>query len=168
MGDRISIQFVKGTETSVTLFSHWDGKHLLAICEGYLRDLYNDTRVIDDHGPLSRLEPNTVMVDFIRHLSKNLPRILGNYYLGCTEADGDNSDNGHWFIDLDPKERSWSIATGGLTVFNRYSHLSITELWALCRELGRRARDAKNARLAAEQAAKIQDVYAEIKRRRKI
>jgi len=52
--------------------------------------------------PLSRLEPNTVMLHFIKYLAEKgqLDSEWGNYYLGIDENDGDNSDNGHFHIEL--------------------------------------------------------------------
>jgi hypothetical protein len=46
------------------------------------------------------MEPNTVMVDFIRFLTVGMTRVERSLYLGATENDGDNSDNGHHEIDL--------------------------------------------------------------------
>ncbi len=50
--------------------------------------------------PLGRLEPGTVMVDFIRALTKDCESVNSNYYLGKDDMDGDNSDNGHFTIDV--------------------------------------------------------------------
>lgn len=101
MGDRISIRFVNGTERSVVLFSHWDGESLKTFAEDYVSKL--KTKVSEsDFSPLDRLEPNTVMLDFLLNLFKkeNLSEVRSNYYLGKDESDGDNSDNGHFDIDL--------------------------------------------------------------------
>jgi hypothetical protein len=38
------------------------------------------------------------MVDFITSFC--VSRVNSNYYLGATELDGDNSDNGHYIFDL--------------------------------------------------------------------
>ena len=51
--------------------------------------------------PLDRLEPGTVMVDFIREYTKDLKIVNSNYYLAKSDEEGDNSDNGHWTIDLE-------------------------------------------------------------------
>ena len=95
MGDRISIQFKNGCETSVVLFSHWDGRELLNKALKYIKTIESGELY-----PLSRKEPNTVMVDFIRHLTRDMERVTDNYYLGKDEDDGDNSNNGHFVIDL--------------------------------------------------------------------
>ena len=99
MGDRISIQFKNKEWLSVVLFSHWDGKGLLKEVEKYYAELKKGIQKSET--PLDRLEPYTVMVDFIRHLTKNLKRVESNYHLGCTENDGDNDDNGHFVFDLE-------------------------------------------------------------------
>ena len=103
MGDRISIQFVKDADQSPVFFSHWQGTSLLNDVESYLDE------------PLDRLEPRTVMVDFIRwmaereltgaHIKRH--RITSNFYLGKDSEDGDNSDNGHVEIDLNDRDHSY-------------------------------------------------------------
>jgi len=108
MGDRISISFRKTlgenwVEESPVLFSHWDGESLITEVYGYL-DMLTEKRNNGGY-PLDRLEPGTVMVDFIRHLTKDAERVKSNYYLGKTQNDGDNSDNGHRVIDLDKWEK---------------------------------------------------------------
>lgn len=97
MGDRISIRFVnKRKGMSVVLFSHWDGKELLKEAKNYLKQLPKGSHTT----PLDRREPKTVMVDFIRHLTTGFSVVDSNYYLGVNENDGDNSDNGHYDIDV--------------------------------------------------------------------
>jgi len=106
MGNRISISFVKKTkedeDESVTLFSHWDGKDLLNRAKEYLAELKQEQSEQGNpyFNPIDRLEPNTVMVDFIRHITKDEKRIENNLYLGKNEMDGDNSDNGHFKIKV--------------------------------------------------------------------
>ncbi len=105
MGDRISIQFVNGADTSVVFFSRWDGLDLKQAVERYFNEL---SLRVKDHKisyPITRLEPNTVIVDFIRWYVKE--SIDSNYYLGRTQKDGDNSDNGHHIFNL-PKGR-WEV-----------------------------------------------------------
>lgn len=104
MGDRISIAFKNGDETSVILFHHWGGIEFKDVAENYVSELkswvkgkyqpkYSD--------PISRLEPNTVMVDFIRYITQGKERVDSSIYLGRDENEGDNSDNGHHIIKLD-------------------------------------------------------------------
>lgn len=105
MGDRISIQFKnKATrETSVVLFSHWGGMDFYYAAKDYVKRLKeqlfdrNDRHVSQ---PIDRLEPGTVMVDFIRYITKDEERIENDLYLTKSEKDGDNSDNGHKIIEL--------------------------------------------------------------------
>jgi hypothetical protein len=100
MGDRISVRFVSGDGfyKSATLFSHWDGRGLLENVQQYLNELYEDNS--KPNYPLGRKEPETVMVDFIRWLTKTEERIYSNYYIAPSPEDGDNSDNGHFDIVL--------------------------------------------------------------------
>ena len=95
MGDRVSIQFKNGKEVSVVLFSHWDGMHFVKQAKEYVKKLNQN-----EGTPLSRLEPQTVMVDFVREITKDLEVVDSNYYFGFDSNDGDNSDNGHHIINL--------------------------------------------------------------------
>jgi hypothetical protein len=103
MGNTISIQFVNGAEESVVLFSHWDGRDLLEEAQLYVKELKEENKG-KSNSPLEKLEPGTVMVDFIRHLTrfltKNEERVESNYYLKASVREGDNVNNGHWRIDL--------------------------------------------------------------------
>jgi len=106
MGDRISIQFVNNNDKSVVFFDHWAGRRLLQEAQDYLEEL--NSEIPDGHisMPLDRREASAVMMDFIAwRVTKhgyNPPskRIRGSWYLGGDENDGDNSDNGHWRIDV--------------------------------------------------------------------
>ena len=103
MGDRASISFKNGTEKSVVFFSHWDGKELFRKAKEYVTVLKQDIKYKDvsDIYPLGRLEPDTVMVDFIiNYVGRNQGRIQSNYYVVASEEQGDNSDNGHLEIEL--------------------------------------------------------------------
>lgn len=105
MGAKVSIQFKNGDDKSVVLFSHRGGTQFLKMAETYVETLRQVAAVKGGMLPLYRLEPGTVMVDFIATLAsfeagcKNTP-VESNYYLGATEEDGDNSDLGHYVIDL--------------------------------------------------------------------
>jgi hypothetical protein len=101
MGDRVSISFRKGEQESVVLFSHWGGMTLVAVARGYVRELKTEAQRAGMTWPLFRLEPQTVMVDFIRMLTAGVSRVQSDYYLEKDKEDGDNSDNGHFVIDLD-------------------------------------------------------------------
>ena len=115
MGDRISISFVNGDWKSPAFFSHWQGITLLEDVEDYLSQLRGELDTLEhpNSQPLDRLEPGTVMVDFIRWMSTSHGdsqrggRITHNFYLGKDENDGDNSDNGHVEIDLADRDNEW-------------------------------------------------------------
>ena len=122
MGDRISISFVNselaiwdGDRKSPAFFSHWAGTSLLDSVETYLDELRGEIDAMEhpNSQPLDRLEPGTVMVDFIRWMSTSHgdsqrgSRITHNFYLGKDENDGDNSDNGHVEIDLADRDNEW-------------------------------------------------------------
>lgn len=89
MGDRVSISFVdyndNGTvfDESVALFDHWGGQEFAEIASKFIKD-----------GKASD-EPCFVMVEFIHSLGPD-----HSAYLGKTLRDGDNSDNGHFRIDI--------------------------------------------------------------------
>lgn len=100
MGARISIQFANGSETSPVLFNHWGGEEFIDEVNTYLQELKAEQGDTGISYPLDRLEPRTVMVDFIRYITKDLDRVSSDLYLGVDENDGDNSDYGHHVIDL--------------------------------------------------------------------
>ena len=101
MGDRVSISFVNGRYESVALFNHWGGRGFVDEAQDYVRKLIAENPQHSQFDPLDRLEPGTVMVDFIRYLTEGRGRVRSNLYLGATSRDGDNSDNGHYRIKLD-------------------------------------------------------------------
>ena len=113
MGDRISIQFTnttKGYAPSAILFSHCWGLSLLGVAQKYISKLKEEAALEGEGDPLYRLEPQIVMVDFIREFvchpmhrifNPTNPRIVSGFYLSVNTKSGDNSDNGHWVIDLD-------------------------------------------------------------------
>ena len=96
MGDRVSISFKHGSKESVALFCHWGGMEFVEKAKAYADKLPRGERSM----PLDRLEPQTVMVDFIRTITEGKGPVESNLYLGKTPQDGDNSDNGHHVIDL--------------------------------------------------------------------
>ena len=101
MGDRVSISFVheKTEEESVVLFDHWGGMERVENAREYVDALVLE-RMGQEMMPLDRLEPGTVMVDYIRYIAQGRERIEGSWYLGATPDDGDNSNNGHHQIFL--------------------------------------------------------------------
>ena len=100
MGDRVSISFKKGREESIALFDHWGGTKRVEDAEAYVAVLKAEVHGADPF-PLDRLEPSTVMVDYIRHATTGLSRVRDTLYVGRDGEDGDNSDNGHHVINLD-------------------------------------------------------------------
>ena len=119
MGDRVSVSFVRDAEDwqgqmcrseSVALFSHSGGLGFVDEAVGYARKLVKemtkDGLELDSSWPLTRLEPATVMVDFIRAITDHDDRVLYDLYLGADSGNGDNSDNGHYCIHLDTTDKS--------------------------------------------------------------
>lgn len=103
MGDRISISFKKGEDESIALFSHWRGRSLLDEVQEYLDQLETTLKKRKSNicSPIDRMEPDTVIIDFIRWLTKGDDIISGDLYLGKDGTEGDNSDNGHFVFNLD-------------------------------------------------------------------
>ena len=126
MGDRVSISFMneidyihdKRREESVPLFNHWGGKDFPQYALNWVKKLkreVNEKKEDNISTPYTRLEPQRVMVLFIADLQKdkqfadytNEERITHSIYLGKDKNDGDNSDNGHFVIDINC-EKIWS------------------------------------------------------------
>jgi hypothetical protein len=126
MGDRVSISFMneidfingKAREESVPLFNHWGGKDFPQYALNWVKKLkreVNEKKEDNISTPYTRLEPQRVMVLFIADLQKdkqfadytNKERITHSIYLGKDKNDGDNSDNGHFVIDINC-EKIWS------------------------------------------------------------
>ena len=112
MGDRISIQFVNGDDKSVVFFDHWAGRTLVQEAQEYLVELNAEIPDSQVSMPLDRREPSVVIMDFIawratKHgFNPPMHRIQGSWYLGADENDGDNSDNGHFLIDVRKRSKS--------------------------------------------------------------
>ena len=119
MGDRVSISFVQDRseverkmfggpkqEESVVLFNHWGGEQFPKEAVDYLRELHQEKSNFEGD-PLGRLEVGTVMVDFMRwflggpNILQPQNRVTRTIYLGASPNDGDNSDNGHFTINVD-------------------------------------------------------------------
>ena len=125
MGDRVSISFVnvdrlhheKIKMESVPLFNHWGGREFPQYALNWVKKLKREVNEKKDNisTPYTRLEPQRVMVLFIADLQKdkqfadytNKKRITHSIYLGKDKNDGDNSDNGHFMIDIND-EKIWS------------------------------------------------------------
>jgi len=104
MGDRASISFKKDNRESISLFSHWGGPEFQNQALDYAKKLKakinKEKKGNNCLTPLVRMEPETVMVDFIRDITKEMPSVDSDLYLGKDENDGDNSDNGHITVEL--------------------------------------------------------------------
>ena len=100
MIDRVSISFKKGRKESIALFDHWGGTERVKDAQAYVTVLKAERYGVDRF-PLDRLEPATVMVDYIRHATTGLSRVNRSLYVGRDSKAGDNSDNGHHVINLD-------------------------------------------------------------------
>jgi hypothetical protein len=98
MGNKVSISFKKGEHESAKLFSHWGGKEFVSKAKEYARKL-KEERKDESTFPLDRLDPSTVMVDFIREITHDTEQVEEGLYLPKYGL-GDNSDNGHYVIDL--------------------------------------------------------------------
>ena len=128
MGDRVSLSFQQQTEwyvkrkkekhleQSPALFHHWGGTHFPKFAFQWFK------KVKEKYGknggdPFTRMEPRNLMVQFIAHLrnhddlrydrhyngewSTDDELLSYSIYLGKDSNDGDNSDNGHYTIDVD-------------------------------------------------------------------
>ena len=99
MGDRVSIQFVGANDhdKSPVLFSHWDGMTLVKEAKKFVKAIHQEALTAGSMFALHRFEAQTMLVEFIRRYATE--QVNSNYYLGCDENSGDNSDNGHHIIN---------------------------------------------------------------------
>ena len=126
MGDRVSIQFanedMEWGDKSVVLFHHWGGRKFVDFATAWAFEFKRDMKKFaksKGNDPTTRLEPNNVMLQFIKAMSiyKHSDAFKYSYfedgehkykeelmcysiYLGKDENDGDNSDNGNHVIEL--------------------------------------------------------------------
>ena len=103
MGMRVSVSFVYEGEESVALYAHNGGIDFVEEAYDYARELLGRLGSVRG-GPLSRLEPSHVIVDFIRWFALPLGGDASkelDCYLGKDRLDGDNTDFGHYAIHLD-------------------------------------------------------------------
>lgn len=121
MGDRVSISFIQthkfpnGRDVireSVSLFHHWGGANFPNYALQWLKNTKAEFKKDNLSTPISRLEPETLIIQFLVDLSRNerfrdsthKDRLSHSIYLGKDSNDGDNSDNGHFVIDIDKME----------------------------------------------------------------
>jgi len=130
MGDRVSISFRKKEEMfggptekttrieeSPVLFHHWGGTELPRVAFEWFKKVKIATKKLRGNDPFTRLEPRNLMVQLIGTLAREKWDQYAMYekkkftehdtwmsyslYLGKDSQDGDNSDNGHYTIDVD-------------------------------------------------------------------
>ena len=130
MGDRVSISFKDNEENSVSLFHHWGGTHFPKYAFEWFKMLKEQLKKETSKGstPTTRFEPRTMMAQFVSHMgrSKHFKENKGfgktngksdftkpivseselshSVYFGKDSEDGDNSDNGHYTIDVNKCE----------------------------------------------------------------
>lgn len=116
MGDRISIQFAQHTDygtvsKSAILYSHWGGMQFAEDAQEYVQNLLNDAVTDGDISPLSRLEPDAVMFNFVWHLGdynkrhgtkRKSPLYTAVCDFRLTDGECDEN-NGHHLIWCDKK-----------------------------------------------------------------
>ena len=109
-------------EESPALFHHWGGTELPQVAFEWFKQIKADIKTIKSIGsdPFTRLEPRNLMVQLIgtlarekwdqyttgltkdkKGITKHSTWMTHSMYLGKDGQDGDNSDNGHYTIDVD-------------------------------------------------------------------
>jgi hypothetical protein len=127
MGDRVSVSFKQNVkmynakkqkeqeyrEESPALFHHWGGTELPKVAFEWFKKVKIAASKIGGSDPFTRLEPRNLMVQLIGTLArekwdqystgtgKHDTWMTHSMYLGKDGNDGDNSDNGHYTIDVD-------------------------------------------------------------------
>ena len=106
-------------EESPALFHHWGGTELPKVAFRWFKKVREDTEG-KRSDPFTRLEPRNLMVQLIgtlarekwdqyslgsifneKGITKHDTWMTHSIYLGKDSQDGDNSDNGHYTIDVD-------------------------------------------------------------------
>lgn len=118
MGDRGSISVKDSCRESVVLFRHWGGS------PGAMKELVNETwnRFVVDIKDQFRSYANRGAEEVIAALTCVAVESDGySAYLGRNHLDGDNSDNGHFFLHIESdslcfvdnkKPYAWSLEYG--------------------------------------------------------
>ena len=112
------------TDESPALFHHWGGTELPKVAFEWFKKVKAETKAMGQRSdPFTRLEPRNLMVQLIGTLAREKwdqykvypgrgihgPKSYKDHdtwmtyslYLGKDGTDGDNSDNGHYTIDVD-------------------------------------------------------------------
>ena len=120
-------------EESPALFHHWGGTEFAKMAFDWFKMIKTETKDLKGSDPFTRLEPRNLMVQLIgtlarekwdqyttgltkdkKGVTKHSTWMTHSMYLGKDGQDGDNSDNGHYTIDVDESkmynEKGESIA----------------------------------------------------------
>ena len=109
------------TDESPALFHHWGGTDLPKVAFKWFKKVKAETKAMGQRSdPFTRLEPRNLMVQLIgtlarekwdqyttgltkdkKGITKHDTWMTYSMYLGKDGQDGDNSDNGHYTIDVD-------------------------------------------------------------------
>ena len=109
------------TDESPALFHHWGGTELPKVAFEWFKKVKAETKAMGQRSdPFTRLEPRNLMVQLIgtlarekwdqyttgltkdkKGITKHSTWMTHSMYLGKDGQDGDNSDNGHYTIDVD-------------------------------------------------------------------
>ena len=109
------------TDESPALFHHWGGTELPKVAFEWFKKVKAETKAMGQRSdPFTRLEPRNLMVQLIgtlarekwdqyttgltkdkKGITKHDTWMTYSMYLGKDGQDGDNSDNGHYTIDVD-------------------------------------------------------------------
>jgi len=107
-------------EESPALFHHWGGTELPKVAFAWFKKVKAEAKKLGGSDPFTRLEPRNLMVQLIgtlarekwdqyttgltkdkKRMTKHDTWMTHSMYLGKDGSDGDNSDNGHYTIDVD-------------------------------------------------------------------
>lgn len=108
------------TDESPALFHHWGGTELPKVAFEWFKKVKTEAKELGGSDPFTRLEPSNLMVQLIgtlarekwdqyttgltkdkKGITKHSTWMTHSLYLGKDGTDGDNSDNGHYTIDVD-------------------------------------------------------------------
>ena len=108
------------TDESPALFHHWGGTELPKVAFEWFKKVKTEAKELGGSDPFTRLEPGNLMVQLIgtlarekwdqyttgltkdkKGITKHSTWMTHSMYLGKDGNDGDNSDNGHYTIDVD-------------------------------------------------------------------
>ena len=108
------------TDESPALFHHWGGTELPHVAFEWFKKVKTEAKELGGSDPFTRLEPGNLMVQLIgtlarekwdqyttgltkdkKGITKHSTWMTHSMYLGKDGQDGDNSDNGHYTIDVD-------------------------------------------------------------------